>query len=626
MLGQPTGFWGKLERDADGAVRSWHPLADHCLDVACVTEALLTTSVLGARMAHLAGRDSLGPSDVARLAVLAALHDIGKFNHGFQAKAEPGAGARAGGHVGPGAAQLWAIDPMSPVWGIDALGPLLAWADDAHVVRHLLLASVGHHGRPVAIGAAQGDWRPRPELDPIAGVVALVARCRETFPAAFDGTAVPLPADAGFQHAFAGLVMLADWLGSDAGRWFPYSETADRDHGVVGRRQARAAVAAIGLDVESVRRGLQAQWSAILPTGGQPRALQAAAADLEVVAEGGVEVFEAETGAGKTEAALLRFAQLFAAGAVDGLYFALPTRTAATQLHGRIQAAADRLWGVSAPEVVLAVPGYLQAGAHTGQQLPGYRVLWPDDPSAARDGRRWAAEGPKRFLCATIAVGTIDQVLLAGLEVNHAHLRATALMRSYLVVDEVHASDAYMTTILRRVLRFHVAAGGHALLLSATLGEAMRSSLAAPLRLQGARSLGDAMAVPYPALHVGTATTAIASDGRDKAVTMELCAAAEDPARIAALAGAAARAGAHVLVIRNLVSDAVATQRALEAELAASPELMLQVDGNAALHHSRFATADRTVLDTAIERAFGKGRPVAGKVAVATQKIGRAHV
>ena len=35
--------------------------------------------------------------------------------------------------------------------------------------------------------------------------------------------------------------------------------------------------------------------------------------------------------------------------------------------------------------------------------------------------------------------------MLATLKVKHAHLRGSALSRSLLVIDEVHASDAYMT-------------------------------------------------------------------------------------------------------------------------------------------------------------------------------------
>ena len=36
--------------------------------------------------------------------------------------------------------------------------------------------------------------------------------------------------------------------------------------------------------------------------------------------------------------------------------------------------------------------------------------------------QRWAAEHATRFLAAPVAVGTVDQAMLAGLQVKHAHL------------------------------------------------------------------------------------------------------------------------------------------------------------------------------------------------------------
>ena len=47
-------------------------------------------------------------------------------------------------------------------------------------------------------------------------------------------------------------------------------------------------------------------------------------------------IIESETGSGKTEAALWRFALMYQAKLVDGLYFALPTRAAAVQIHERV--------------------------------------------------------------------------------------------------------------------------------------------------------------------------------------------------------------------------------------------------------------------------------------------------
>ena len=125
-----------------------------------------------------------------------------------------------------------------------------------------------------------------------------------------------------------------------------------------------------------------------------------------------------------------------------------------------------------APPVVLAVPGYLQVDSMKGHRLSRFEVLWDDDDPQHAHERAWTAENSKRYLAGAIVVGTVDQVLISALQVKHANLRAAGLARQLLVVDEVHASDAYMTALLRLVLDFHRQAGGHAFLMSATLGAA----------------------------------------------------------------------------------------------------------------------------------------------------------
>ena len=164
---------------------------------------------------------------------------------------------------------------------------------------------------------------------------------------------------------------------------------------------------------------------------------------------------------------------------VDGLYFALPTRAAASQMHDRVNRFIKRMMpNEHAPEPVLAVPGYVRAGDLTGQHLHNYQVSWDDTPDPETSKRRWAAESNKRFLAAQIAVGTVDQAMMAALQVNHSHLRAACLSRNLLIVDEVHASDPYMRVILEALLNTHVGAGGYALLMSATLGSAAPPPLA----------------------------------------------------------------------------------------------------------------------------------------------------
>jgi CRISPR-associated endonuclease/helicase Cas3 len=335
-------------------------------------------------------------------------------------------------------------------------------------------------------------------------------------------------------------------------------------------------------------------------------------------------ILEAETGSGKTEAALWHYMRLFEAGRVDGLYFAVPTRAAAAQLHGRVCKAMRRLFGAADPQPVLAVPGYLRAGTAEGEMLPHWQVRWDDagDADEARLSARWAAEHAKRYLAAQVAVGTVDQAMLGTLMVKHAHLRAASLARSLLVIDEVHASDAYMTAVQKRLLDAHRGIGGYAMLMSATLGSVARAKWLD----QPQPDLTTAAATPYPAVWTERGPAPRCPDEpplRPKQVVMEaLGSMSAEATAIRALE--AARRGARVLVIRNTVERAIATLAALEAS--AGPEdrkLLFAVEDVVTLHHSRFGPADRRRLDAAVEACLStdKMRQCGGKIVVGSQTL-----
>ena len=165
--------------------------------------------------------------------------------------------------------------------------------------------------------------------------------------------------------------------------------------------------------------------------------------------------------------------------------------------------------------------------------------------------RRWAAESAKRYLAAQIAVGTVDQAMMAALTVRHAHMRAACLARNLLVVDEVHASDQYMRVILEQLLDAHLGAGGYACLMSATLGSVARQRLSAPGRLAAGDgiSLGEALAASYPAITTRGAerekVVAVGESGRSKTLQVETDPVMEEFAALADRALQAARAGAN---------------------------------------------------------------------------------
>ena len=626
--------WAKSDRQNPWRI---HLLEHHLADVGACMEALLAQPTIRRRLASAAGRADIDEATAARLAVFAALHDIGKVNVGFQTQIWQAAdwqGARrphewGRGHTRDIVPVIIDADKKTAAWFFDALEfeDMLEWdADDGETVSSLFVATLSHHGEPLNLqdGPAHNPsmWRPYRELDPKACVERIGGLARAWFPAAFAQDALPLPSAPAFQHMFLGLCTLADWLGSDETR-FKFRDAPQDDYITTARRQAKAIVREVGLDIAKQRErfGGAPSFQSLFVGLEAPNSIQQAAYDAPL--DERLVVVESETGSGKTEAALWRFARLYDEGKVDGLYFALPTRAAAKQIYERVNLFSKRLFtAADAPEPVLAVPGYIRSGDFKGERkLQPYEIWWDDH---ATDRRRWAAESAKRFLAAQIAVGTIDQAMMAALKVRHSHMRAACLARNLLVVDEVHASDAYMRRILEALLDAHIGAGGYALLMSATLGSDARHRLLTRSRMSAmdAPNMDDAVKAAYPS--VATAGEGIRPAGendRHKRVLMEALPAMQDFDQTAQLALQAARAGAKTLVIRNTVRNAIATQQAIERAAGDDTDALFACNGKRTLHHGRFAAPDRHMLDKAVEALLGKGAPSKGCVVVGTQTL-----
>lgn len=609
-------------------------------DVGACFEALLAQPTIRRRLARSGGRDDLDPATIARLCVFAALHDIGKVNVGFQARIWQDADRLTGkakrpryaGHIADLTPVLSCDDSETAAWFFDALSwdDFLAWdEEDGRTACALFVAALSHHGAPVNLNSSRqpnsGIWRPYGNLNPQQHLTYIGRQVREWFPDAWSSGTPPLPSAAAFQHLFTGLCMLADWIGSNEA-CFPFHAEPDSGYMQTARAHAGRAVADIGLDLEGQRRTFPALPD--LPGFDQlfnlPKARENAIqqAVASIPSEEQLVIVESETGSGKTEAALLRFARLYEKGLVDGLYFALPTRAAASQIHSRVTAFARNLFPADAGlEPVLAVPGYVKAGDATGKRrLPDYDVWWDDHPDVRTQKRRWATESAKRYLAAQVAVGTVDQAMMAVLQVKHAHMRAACLARNLLVIDEVHASDTYMSTILEHLLRAHVEAGGYAMLMSATLGSVARCRW---LGRNNPPPLAEAIdKAPYPAVSTPKGVAAAGENDYAKAVTIEARPMMSDFSDTAQCALQAARAGAKVLVVRNTVGYAVRTQQALE-ELAGPEDagLLFNVNGVTTLHHGRFGADDRRLLDGRVEELLGKGRQAGGRVVVGTQTL-----
>ena len=587
--------WGK----SVGATGETHHLAHHSADVAAVLLAILAQPIWAARASAALGRQ-ITSGEIHCLSALAFLHDIGKLAPGFQAKAWPvGHGVTLRGHLECG--YLWMRLPRK-----DALAGAVCHFAHWPGLTEWFAVIFAHHGRPVpepVVGVAQQAFPVLPFYDWQQEERIMGQALIEWFPEiASSRPPEPHPP---FLHFYCGLLTLADWIASDS-RAFSFEPKFRLNYWQCAQARASARVEEIGLGHSSSMRA-PPSW-ALISDHPRPRPAQQAVGALP--SHERLILLEAETGAGKTEAALWRYAVLLAVGEVDSLYFAVPTRAAARQLHGRINAALRRMFEAP-PEAVLAIPGQAVSGEAEGRRLPDFQVLWDD---GSQTPYRWAAEHSARYLAARVAVGTVDQVALGGLQVKYAHLRGASLSRALLVIDEVHASDPYMTEIQLALVQAHLAIGGHALLMSATLGAAARRRW----RNELTADISVDAALPYPAVWTKHGLHPVPPDSDGAKAVNTLIHPGWSGSEAAELAVQAARQGARVLVIRNTVARA---QETFTGCATTANGLLLSVRGIPTLHHSRFAAEDRALLDSAVEQAIGKDSPLGGRIVIGTQTL-----
>jgi len=618
MLPDIPTFWGKA-RSSNTTGVGMHPLLAHSLDVAAVALLLprrLTFGLTGQTMGFLV-----------------ALHDIGKFSRPFQAQAP---------EYWPTAAlgSLTAGNPPPPGPRHDALGLYLlhhvlgerlndvlppregdrrGWTDSHR--GHLFRALAGHHGRPPQ----------EPEVAPgrnvlCEGCLAAAHSFVEVMREIFHPSPLTRPTE---QHDvarlgwhLAGLVTLADWLGSRE-VWFPYvsSEAVANPATYLWSHalpRAAAALAASGLATAtpSPFTGLRGLFPGIT----LPSPVQRWAETVTLPAGPVLAVIEDLTGSGKTEAAVTLAHRLLAAGRADGIFLGLPTMATANAMFGRLADSYRRLFAPEArPSLALAhsradLDPRFAAALQAEIPPPVGRTADPADEPAEVHCAAWLAQDRRRALLAQVGVGTLDQALLAALPVRHAPLRLQGLTGKVLIVDEAHAFDPYMRRELVALLRFHAALGGSAVLLSATLPRAVRQGLVDAFR-DGLGAAPQALArAEYPLATLAAAdrieeTPCDVRPGLARRVAVTRLADADAALERIVIA---VKAGAAVAWVRNTVDDAIDAAEALRARGLAP-----------LLFHARFAMVDRLAIEAEVLRRFGRDSTGAARrcVLVATQVI-----
>ncbi|WP_407887797.1 CRISPR-associated helicase Cas3' [Levilactobacillus sp. N40-8-2] len=210
--------------------------------------------------------------------------------------------------------------------------------------------------------------------------------------------------------------------------------------------------------------------------GFQPRPVQAAMTQaIGMATDPGMVIIEAPMGLGKTEIALLATEQLAYITGRDGLFMGLPTQATTNAMFDRVD---DWLAFLAKSQdenfQIRLMHGKSQFNKQY-QALPNAANIYDDDKSGEVVVNGWFSG--KKSILTKFTVGTIDNFLLMGLKQKHLFLRHLGFSGKVVVIDEVHAYDAYMNQYLYKAIEWLGAYHVPIVILSATLPKDKRQEL-----------------------------------------------------------------------------------------------------------------------------------------------------
>ena len=301
------------------------------------------------------------------------------------------------------------------------------------------------------------------------------------------------------QFCITGFVIMSDWIASNPD-FFPMGTFGSAEQ----EQRARVGWQALGLEQ---------RWIAALDTNPGTPATDLYASRFgwsnptlrpmqEVVVEaarsmqsGGMMCIEAPMGQGKTEAGLIAAEFLAQATGRTGVAFAAPTQATSNALFDRViewvkyqtNNVAQEQGGPIEPHSMFlghsknrfnkSYEALSKADIFDESSIPGQennrKTLRPGT-SLARHS--WLS-GTKKGLLSSFVVCTIDQVLMTALQARHVMLRHLGLASKVIIIDEVHAYDAYMSKYLSAALYWLGQMNAPVILMSATLPSATRNDL-----------------------------------------------------------------------------------------------------------------------------------------------------
>lgn len=383
---------------------------------------------------------------------------------------------------------------------------------------------------------------------------------------------------------FEGIMICADWIASGSS-FDELKADNDQNYRALAMGTAELALRKIGIVQSEIPYVKSIHDIFPFIDEGQERPMQKLVQNLQDIPE--LTIIEDSTGSGKTEAAVYLAMKMAEKYHKHGVYFALPTAATSNQMFFRLNNA-FRNFDVAGFRLLHGC-----AWAVNTQQENDYQN---SEPGCDALGSEWLAPTRKGMLSAN-AVGTVDQAMLAVLRIKYTVLRMLGLTEKVIVIDEIHAYDAYMSDIISLLLEWCSDLNIPVIMLSATLPEIKKRNF---LKCYGA--VPDQLSDRFPLLtavdekkNIQEYSCSVYRKRKYHFVVNDFLGNIEKTAEMAI---AEARKGGNICVMLNTVDDSQKVYLAIQKR---NPEIPVM------LFHARFTLEDRQNIENRCLKLYGKG-------------------
>ncbi len=488
-----AALWAK--KDNDQGKGEWLPLQQHLEDTSRVCGFLWDHWLSDGQRKIIAGDHD---QEIGKqvMIFLGAIHDLGKATPAFQIK---NSGMRRSdldlellerlelaGARGIGNLQLASASSSPHNIAGEAL---LEYFEERFQCPEDISSIVGgHHGRPVRkdiiekqlLGYRINYFQTEQETDQLWQIWKRSQRQILNWALQYAGfssaSEVPMLSVPSQVQAL-GLLTMADWIASNT-HYFPLirmEEEAAFDSKVRLEEGIRKWFRTFGWTPDEPQETAKAFQHRF---GFLPKPVQKIFVDTIVSCrQPGLFILEAPMGVGKTEAALMGAEALANQADRKGVFFGLPTQATSNGIFPRIEKWLHSIYKDSDSKNELRL-------IHGKASLNSEYAKLTNANSIDNDGGLYEAfvtnqwfSGKKTAILDDFVVGTVDQFLMAALKQKHLALRQLGFARKVVIVDEVHAYDAYMSQYLQMALTWMASYRVPVILLSATLSSNSRLEL-----------------------------------------------------------------------------------------------------------------------------------------------------